>query len=43
MYQGIPGECGHSQTGVDSSYLWVSGAPESQEAVWSRGNSVSTP
>lgn len=34
MYQGIPGECDHSQTGVESPYLWFSGAPKSQKAIW---------
>lgn len=33
MYQGIPGECDHSQTAVESPYLWFSGAPKSQKAV----------
>lgn len=23
MYRGIPGECDHSQTGVESPYLWL--------------------
>lgn len=34
MYQGIPGECDHSQTGVESPYLWFSGAPKSQKTIW---------
>lgn len=33
MCRGIPGECDHSQTGVESPYLWFSGAPKSQKAV----------
>ncbi len=40
MYQGIPGECDYSQTGVESPYLWLSGAPRSQKTMWKVGGGI---
>jgi len=37
VYRGIPGECDHSQAGVESPYLWFTGLPMSQKALWRVG------